>query len=641
MRGRWSGRWLLWLVTLAVAVAAALLGAAPPAQAHPTLLFTTPAADTAVAEPPTSITLLFNEQVTFGENTVVISDGAGTVPAVGRVAAGRDGRAVVADLTRELKPGTYGVRWRVTGADGDVVEEEFRFAVGAAVATSGGSGDGPRISWGTAVLRWVLFAGLAIALGGLVAQRVTTSARAENPALPAVRPWTALGAVAGLGGVVGLAVLLAGTSGWDVLWVDRPGLLVTVEAAGFFGALVLVAARCSGWAVVPLLGVAVAEGIRSHAAVAEPGWGALLTAVHLAAAAVWAGALLHTVRAALVWRAHHGAVRWVFAEYARTALWLFLLVVTTGTATTLVLIPVTALTTTSYGRVLLLKVALVGVAAGLALVGRRWLRRPGRVRRLAGTESTVLVAVLAVAATLVSTPLPGSAELAGSPPPAAAGVVLPLGALAGQVGVNMAASDGQLVVRLATPRRGDYYDPAQPQEYQLSGRLVPAGRAEPLRFRPCGEGCFVAAVRWGAGDNPLTLRVRAPGWRGGTVGALVPWPVQPGADQLARTVEAMRHEDGFTLYETVTSDTSTPPPEPLALQPPMAIFLSAMPYASGVAPVAARISREGAPIRLALGFPAAGQTALLVLDERGRIAEETLISGKHLVRQRFVYNEQD
>lgn len=65
------------------------------------------------------------------------------------------------------------------------------------------------------------------------------------------------------------------------------------------------------------------------------------------------------------------------------------------------------------------------------------------------------------------------------------------------------------------------------------------------------------------------------------------------------------------------------------------------PYASGVAPVAARISREGKPIRLALGFSAAGQTALLVLDEQGRIVEETSISGKHLVRHRFVYDEHD
>jgi hypothetical protein len=46
-------------------------------------------------------------------------------------------------------------------------------------------------------------------------------------------------------------------------------------------------------------------------------------------------------------------------------------------------------------------------------------------------------------------------------------------------------------------------------------------------------------------------------------------------------------------------------------------------------------------VRLALGFPAASRTVLLVLDEQGRIAEQTLVTAKHLVRQRFVYPDQD
>ncbi|MPZ66007.1 MAG: copper resistance protein CopC [Pseudonocardiaceae bacterium] len=619
---------------------AVLLWVAPAAQAHPTLLFTTPAADTAVAESPTSITLLFNEPVTLGENALTISDAVGVTQPVGPVATSRDGSAVIATLRGDLAPQTYMVRWRVTGADGDVVEDEFRFAVGVALAGSGAASAGPGISWFPAVLRWVLFAGLAVTLGGLIAQRVTATARLENPSLVAVRSWAPFGVLAGLAAVGGLAVQLVGGSGWSVLWADRPGQLLAVEAAGFAGALVLIAVHRAGWAALPLLAVAAAEGVRSHAGVTEPGWGALLTAVHLAAAAVWAGALLHTVRAAAAWRAHHGAVRWVFAEHARFALWLFLLVVATGTLTAVLLAPATALTTTSYGQVLLLKIALVTAAAGLALAARLSLRRPGRLRRLAGAESTVLVAVLAVAATLVSTPLPRSSEQSAPAPPAPAGVVLPLGARAGQVGVSLTASEGQLVVRLATPRHGDYYEPAAAQRYQLSGRLRPAGRAaERLRFRPCGEGCFVSAVRWGVGDNPLTLRVAAAGWRGGAVGALVPWPVQTGSDLLARTVETMRQASAFTLYEVVTSDTSAPPSEPRPLRPPIDVFLSAVPYASGVAPVAARVSREGEPVRLALGFPAAGQTALLVIDDRGRIAEETLTSEKHLVRHRFVYTE--
>jgi copper transport protein len=94
------------LVALTAGVVALLLGVAPPAQAHPTLLFTTPAADTAVAEAPTVITLLFNEPVTLGENAVVVTDPAGTAQPVDRATTGRDGSAVIAGLPRALRPVT-------------------------------------------------------------------------------------------------------------------------------------------------------------------------------------------------------------------------------------------------------------------------------------------------------------------------------------------------------------------------------------------------------------------------------------------------------------------------------------------------------------------------------------------------------
>lgn len=629
-------RALLRCLLLVAVTVAILLSTAAPAQAHPTLLFTTPAADTAVAEPPSVITLLFNERVTLGEAPVVVGDASGAPQPMDRVTTGRDGSAVVAPLPGDLQPGSYVVRWRVTGADGDVVEGEFRFTLGTAVAGDSAAGGGPSIAWLTAALRWALFVGLAVALGGLVAQRVTDSARLENLSLPAIRSWAPFGALAGLAGVAGLWTLLGPTSGVDVLWTDRPGQLLAVEAAGFALALLLLALRRTGWGAAPLLLVAVAEGVRSHAGVALPGWGALLTGVHLVAASVWAGALLHTVRSGWAWRAHRGAVRWVFAEYARTALWWFLLVVATGSLSTLLLVPATALITTDYGVVLLTKIALVALAAGFALAGRSALRRPSRVRRLASTESAALVAVLAVAAALVSTPPPGSTQQA-APPPAVTGVVLPLGARAGQVGITMAASQGQLVVRLSTPRRGDYYEVAEPQEYILTGSLDRERSPAALQFRPCGEGCFVAAIDWTGEDNLLTLRVAAPGWSGGTVGALVPWPARAGHELLARTVATMRRAGDFTMYETVTSDTSEPAREPHRLDLSASLFLSSLPYTSGVAPLAARVSPADSPTRLALGFPAAGQTAMLVIDGEGRIAEQTLVTEKHLVRQRLIY----
>ena len=66
-------------------------------------------------------------------------------------------------------------------------------------------------------------------------------------------------------------------------------------------------------------------------------------------------------------------------------------------------------------------------------------------------------------------------------------------------------------------------------------------------------------------------------------------------------------------------------------------FLAQEPYATGVAPIATRISRAGEPVRLALGYPAASINVLLTLDQEGRISEETLTDDSHLIHRRFVY----
>jgi hypothetical protein len=59
---------------LGVLVVLAALGAGASAAAHPTLLFTGPAADTAVPVAPQAITLMFNEPVTIGSHAVVVLD---------------------------------------------------------------------------------------------------------------------------------------------------------------------------------------------------------------------------------------------------------------------------------------------------------------------------------------------------------------------------------------------------------------------------------------------------------------------------------------------------------------------------------------------------------------------------------------
>lgn len=638
-------RFLGWRPTVRFAVLlsvllATLISGAAPAAAHPTLLTTEPGTDAAVPDSPAAVVVVFNEAVTAGPDALSVLTGAGRAVPVGSAATARDGFAVITRPAAALPPGSYTVRWRVTGTDGDPVEGEFRFAVGPAISGSGSAGGVSPVVWASAVLRWMLFAGLAIAVGGVVGERFTSSARAVNPSLPAVRSQALPGLLLAATGVLGLAaVLVADTGTVGALWQGRGGQLLLTEAAGLLLALALAIGR-HRWAAIAAVGVVVlAEGVRSHANVAAPWWGGALTGVHLAAAAVWVGALLHTARAVVTWRRHRPAIEWVATGYARLAGWVFLLVIGTGTLTAVLLMPPSAVLTTAYGQVLLLKLVLVAGVAALAVTGRLTLRRRDRWHRfgvLMGAESAVLVGVLAVTAVLVSAPPPTGAQLTAPP---ARGQIVPFGALAGQVGVSFAGSAGQLVVRLSTPRRGDYYAPREPVDFSVTGQVsTPGGDPAAVEFSGCGEGCFAAPVDWVDGDNVLTLRAAASTWTGGTISLLVPWPAGPGADDLARAAAAMNAAGPVTFYETVTSDTSTPEvPAPARLDVTGPWFLAQEPYAAGTAPIAARISRPGEPTRLALGYPAASTNVTLTLDGAGRITEETLTDDTHLIHRRFLY----
>jgi copper transport protein len=131
-----------------------------------------------------------------------------------------------------------------------------------------------------------------------------------------------------------------------------------------------------------------------------PVGGAALAYCHVTPALLWAGLLAYSVRTARQWRHHPAAAQGIIRLYATAAAWLFFLVLVTGIISAVVLVPVGSLLTTAYGLFLLAKAAVVCTAAGLALAGRRWLRR----RSVAGTgpalairlELAALVVVLAI-----------------------------------------------------------------------------------------------------------------------------------------------------------------------------------------------------------------------------------------------------
>lgn len=181
-----------------------------------------------------------------------------------------------------------------------------------------------------------------------------------------------------------------------------------------------------------------------------------------------------------------------------------------------------------------------------------------------------------------------------------------------------------------------------PTTYQLTGGLrarsgdSTESAQELLGFRGCGLGCFVAAANWQPGASVLTLWVDASGWTGGTAGLLIPWPGRSDPAALTRTVDVMSAIPAFTLFEDVTSDTTTTVQSVGGLSLSGKRFIAAEPYTRG-APIVTVIGDTELTTRILLGFPADNYTVDLTIDREGRIQRETLVTGKHLVSRTFTY----
>lgn len=389
--------------------------------------------------------------------------------------------------------------------------------------------------------------------------------------------------------------------------------------------------------------------MRAHPHADSPIWGTLLTVAHLLAVAVWLGALAHVLRTAHRWRAHTGPTRLLIYDYSRLALVLVLLVLATGTLEAVIVLPsLAALIDTTYGVVLLVKLALVAAVLTLAVLSRR---RLGRSRRTAGVhpvgravrgEAAVMVGVLAAAAVLVSVApaRPVSTELAAPPPPV--GVVVPAGTLAGQITVIATASAGQLVVRMTTPDRDDLgSDTATPTtgtpaDYQVTATLTLTGQTpRTLALQGCGAGCFTAPVHWRTGTNQISLTIAAPPWHGGTANLDIPWPPHPDSALLAGTLAAMHAVPEVTLHEAVTSDYTGYPGTEQTSSLPGPEFLATEPYVSGGGnPVILGTGPDETEI--GLGFPE-GEAIRLFVGADHRILREEDTTPGHLITITFEY----
>lgn len=456
------------LATLLVALVW-LIAWPSPAWAHTDFEGSDPVDGQSVAGPVDRVTVTFTNPAQESGEGFVVLDSTGT-PVESVSVETEDGTAFVLRFDPPLDPGEYGVRWEVQAGDAHPIDGTFRFVVtGAATPTTeptpepgpdedtsglgrtsgldealDDTGSGDNRAAASAVARVMTISGALFGLGALAS--LVWVVRGRRGELSAILGWIRL---------AGLTVAVGSTVEVVVLAQTQPGGLGDLlgQNAGVAAAL-----RLAG-------GIAVAAGFPPRTAAAfsardpEPGDGpddaglrwapsraaaagvagfALVLAsfwfdghtvtrgpwalhaasnlVHLVAAAVWAGGVF--VMTALVWRRRRrglpGDGAWLVIRFSPLAAASLTAVVIAGVAmAAIVLNSPEELWSTEWGRVLLAKTTVVGVAAVMGAVNHRHLRpalerdptSPAlarTTRRTLTIESVVFVAIIALTTWLVA-----------------------------------------------------------------------------------------------------------------------------------------------------------------------------------------------------------------------------------------------
>ncbi|MFF1508824.1 CopD family protein [Streptomyces sp. NPDC058326] len=249
----------------------------------------------------------------------------------------------------------------------------------------------------TTVLRLLVLTGLAVHVGELAGSRLSGQG-------PRPRAWSAPAALLAAAASAGLLILFTAVSGLSptVVYGLREGRLLLVTANAFVLAALCAASRRPALAALPLALAVGAEAMRAHPETYQPLLGTCLTLVHLTAASLWAGSLLYVLRTMRL----RGGGRDVLVRYARMAAWVYAALAVTGTVSTLRKLPLDAVLSTGYGRVLLVKLVLFGGASLLALAARGRMLAGGNAQAPARVEVSVLAAIMVVSALLTVVPDP-------------------------------------------------------------------------------------------------------------------------------------------------------------------------------------------------------------------------------------------
>lgn len=376
----------------------AATGPASPAYAHAVLESTSPEADSLIQEAPTQVVLTFSEPVNPVPDRVrvIAPDGS----RVDHNEPRASGQQLIIPIRPLTQPGTYLVSFRVISADSHPVYGTFSFSYkevspggppqAADVAPTG------FVVAALPVARWIGYAGLVLFVGAALVLTLLWPRRLGRHG-PLRMARIGAGLVA-LGTVLALALQvpyvagggLGDVTGSDVRQVlgSQYGAAHLVRLGVVGAALVLLQAVAKGraWnadktllAVLGAIGVGTWSVSGHAAATPVPTVSIAADMVHLAAMSIWLGGLV-MLALFLLPKGSATELAAIVPVWSRWATYAVGALVLTGIAQGLLEVnPLDTLFRTTYGWVLVAKVALVGVVLGVALMSRRL------VPRIAGT----------------------------------------------------------------------------------------------------------------------------------------------------------------------------------------------------------------------------------------------------------------
>ncbi|MFD9480490.1 copper resistance CopC/CopD family protein [Streptomyces nojiriensis] len=401
----------LTVLALVATLLALVLGGAAPAFAHAGLSGSDPAEGSVLGTAPKQVTLTFTESVSFSDDSlrVLSPENERANPRPAQHADGKENTARV-ELSDKLPQGTYTVAWRVVSADGHPISGAFVFSIGqpsgttAVVAT--GSPEDTAAGRLYGFFRYVAYSGLALLVGAAAFVLVCwPTAGAVRP----VRRLLAVGWAALVASTVALLLLrgpyeTAGalTSAFDLSQLGRtvtgrPGVALIARLVLLAVAAVLLRRRAVrldhdedgaplrdlgagvrlGGAVLALaLAFTWASAEHASAGIQVP-LAIPVAVLHLLAMGVWLGGLI--TLAILLRRRGPGSRDIPASAIGRFSTLAFTAVaVLVGTGMYQSWRQVDsweALSTTSYGRTLAVKIAAVVLVLCAASLSRRWTAR--------------------------------------------------------------------------------------------------------------------------------------------------------------------------------------------------------------------------------------------------------------------------